>query len=142
MVRDLSSFEHPNYVDCFVLDTRYASAGSPEDWARAMLEESSLSHNARVLWTVMGLRMGPPHSADHVQGWWIESHNDRWLRLETSSWYLSACVVLLVEPERVSASLSLRYDSRVAPFIWTLISDRHQKAVPVMMRQASRLLLR
>ena len=141
-VRNLSSFEHPNYIDCFAMDTPYASGCAPEVWARAMLEESSLSRDARVLWTLMGLRLGPPASLDHVQGWRIERQGDDWMRLQTSSWYLSAGVLFLVEPDRLLASLSLRYDAPVARLIWAVVSNRHQKAVPVMMRQADRLLLR
>jgi hypothetical protein len=139
-IRNLASFARPNYMDCFVMETLH-SENSPEVWARAILEKSSLSPDARLLWTLMGLRMGPPHSSDHVQGWLMDRQDDHWLRLETSSWYLSASVVFLVEPGRVSASLSLQYDSPVAPFIWATVSHQHQKAVPVMMRQAARFLL-
>jgi hypothetical protein len=140
IVSNLSLFERPNFIDCFVIDTPNASCSSPEAWARAMLEESSLAQDARALWTLLGLRMGPQLTLDHVQGWRIESQSDQWLRLETSSWYMSASVVILVEPGAVSASLSLQYDSPVAPFIWALVSGPHQKAVPAMMRQAARLL--
>jgi hypothetical protein len=140
-IRSLSLFAEPDYIDCFVLEVCHASDNTPEDWARAVLERAAISQrNARRLWTLMGLRLGPPHSPHHVQGWKIERRSGEWLRLETASWYLSANAVAVVEEDEVSVSLSLRYDARVAPFIWALISGPHQRAVPVMMRQAADLL--
>jgi hypothetical protein len=40
----------------------------------------------------------------------------------------------------VSLSLSLRYDRRVGALVWALVSGPHQRAVPVMLRQAVRLM--
>ena len=84
---------------------------SPEQWARAVLEQAPLARrNARLLWRLMGLRLGPPHSPDHVQGWRIAARGDNWIRVETASWYMTAQAVCLVEEGHVSLSLSLRYD--------------------------------
>jgi hypothetical protein len=139
-VRRLSLFDspckQPNYIDCFVLVLPHATAGSPEAWARAFLERDNAP---RALYAFMGLRLGPPHSVDHVQGWRIERQSDRWLRLETSSWYMNANAVVLVEEGQVLASLSLKYTMPIAPLIWAPISRIHQHAVPVMLREASKI---
>lgn len=108
---------------------------------RAVLERAPVSRrNARRLWRVLGLRLGPRHSPGHVQGWKIAASGDDWLRIETASWYLTAQAVCLVEEGRVSLSLSLRYDRRVAALVWALVSGPHQRAVPVMLQQAVRLM--
>jgi hypothetical protein len=140
VVRRLSLFDslhdQPDYIDCFVLALPDAAASSPESWARAFLERDNAP---RALYTFMGLRLGPPHSVDHVQGWRIERQTDRWLRLETSSWYMNANAVVFVEEDQVLASLSLHYTLPVAPLIWAPISRLHQHAVPVMLREAAKI---
>ena len=95
-----------------------------------------------LLWRLMGLRLGPRHSPDHVQGWKIAAHGDNWIRVETASWYMTAQAVCLVEEGQVSISLSLHYDHAVAIVVWALVSGPHQRAVPVMLSQAVRLVER
>jgi hypothetical protein len=140
-VRALTTLTKPDYIDLFTVTTPVATDKSAEEWARAVLEQAPLSRrNARRLWRVMGLRLGPPRSPDHVQGWMIAARGDNWLRVETASWYLTAQAICLVEETQVSLSLSLRYDRRVGALAWALVSGPHQRAVPVMLRQAVRLM--
>lgn len=139
VIRSLSTFAGPDYVDLFTATTE-AIDRSPEEWARAVLEQAPLARrNARVLWRLMGLRLGPRHSPDHVQGWTITARGDNWIRVETASWYMAAQAVCLVEEGQVSISLSLHYDQPVAQLIWALVSGPHQRAVPVMLSQAAKL---
>jgi hypothetical protein len=140
-VCDLSMFTRPDYIDLFTVAAPAATGSSPEDWARAILEPDALPpRKARLLWRLMGLRLGPPHSSDHVQGWKITERGGSWLRAETASWYMTARAVFLVEEGHVSVSLSLRYKSPVAPWVWALVSGHHQRAVPVMLHRAAVLM--
>jgi hypothetical protein len=140
-VRSLTTLADPDYVDLFTVQTATAADRSAEEWARAVLEQAPVSRrNARMLWRLMGLRLGPRHSADHVQGWKIAARGDNWLRVETASWYVTAQAVCLVEESQVSMSLSLRYDRAVAALVWALVSGPHQRAVPVMLHQAVKLM--
>jgi hypothetical protein len=140
-VRSLITLAEPDHVDLFTIETPSAEDHSAEEWARAILEQAPVSRrNARALWRLIGLRLGPPGSPDHVQGWTIAARGDNWLRLETASWYLTAQAVCLVEPGQVSISLSLRYDRPPAALVWAGIAGPHQRAVPVMLRQAVTLL--
>ena len=140
-VRALTTLDEPDYVDLFTVTTARATDWSAEEWARAVLEQTEVARrNARKLWRLIGLRLGPPRSPDHVQGWRIAARGDNWLRVETASWYLTAQAVFLVEPGQVSLSLSLRYDRPVAAAVWAGVSGPHQRAVPVMLRQAVQLM--
>jgi hypothetical protein len=141
-IRSLSTLASPDYVDLFTAWTSEASDRSPEQWARTVLEETPLGRNARVLWRLMGLRLGPRLSPDHVQGWKIAEHGDNWIQVETASWYMTAQAVCLIEEGQVSVSLSLRYDQPIARLVWALVSGPHQRAVPVMLSQAMRLVER
>jgi len=142
-VRSLATIAEPDYVDLFTIETPAAAAASAEQWSRAILEEAPVSkRNARRLWQLMGLRLGPPGSPDHVQGWAIGARHDDWVRLETASWYLTAQAVCMIEAGQVSVSLALRYDLPVAAPVWAVVSGPHQRAVPVMLRQAVKVMSR
>lgn len=134
----LTTFADPDYVDLFTTTTPIATDKSAEEWTRAILDAGG--RNARLLWRLMGLRLGPLHSPDHVQGWRIAGRGDNWLRVETASWYLTGEAVCLVEEGQVSLSLSLRYDRPVGALVWALVSGFHQRGVPVMLRHAVRLM--
>jgi hypothetical protein len=137
VVRALTTLVEPDYVDLFTVRAPMAADTSAEEWARAVLEQTPVARrNARKLWRLLGLRLGPPQSPEHVQGWRIAARGDNWLRVETGSWYLTAQAVCLVEEGQVSLSLSLRYDRPVGALVWALVSGPHQRAVPVMLRQA------
>lgn len=139
-IRSLCTLSSPDYIDLFTITTPWATDMTAEHWARAVLERAPLSRrNVRALWRVMGLRLGPRHSPDHVQGWRIVERGDGWLRAETASWYMTGQVICLVEDGRVSVSLSLRYHWPVARLVWAFVAGPHQRAVPVMLVQAVRL---
>ena len=138
VVQSLGRIAPPDYIDCFTIAVPHATDETPERWLRAIMEEGALARrNARRLWRLLGLRLGPRGSREHVQGWKITAREHDWHRVETASWYLTAQAVCLVEDEQVSLSLSLRYDNRLAAaLVWRFIAGRHQRAVPVMLRQA------
>jgi hypothetical protein len=139
-VRSIVTLADPDYMDLFTVSTPIAKDRSAEQWIRAVLEQSAVArHNARRVWRLMGLRLGPQDSADHVQGWKISGRGADWVRVETASWYLTAQAICLVEQGRVSISLALRYDHPAARLAWAVVSGPHQRALPVMLRQAVRL---
>jgi hypothetical protein len=141
-IRSLTTFAAPDYVDLYSLDTPRAKCFSPEEWARAALERAPVSRRgARSLWRTMGLRLGPAGDARYVQGWHIAAGDGSYLRLETSSWYLEAEAVCVVDGDTVALSLSLRFARQpVASVVWAAIAGPHQRAVPVMLSQADELL--
>jgi hypothetical protein len=142
--RALFTLADPDYIDLFTVSATSAPEESAERWARAVMEEAPLARrHARRLWGLIGLRLGPSGSPDHIQGWMISGRGDDWIRVATSSWYLSAEAVCAVRAGEVSLSLSLRYDQRlVASTVWAVVQPWHQRAVPVMLRQAVRLMSR
>jgi hypothetical protein len=130
-----------DYVDLFTVATPNAMANSAEEWARAVLERAPVARrNARMFWRLIGLRLGPPHATDHVQGWEIAARGDNWIRLQTASWYMAAQAICLVEEGRVSVSLSLHYSSIFAKLVWAIIENQHQRGLCVMLRQAVRVM--
>ena len=135
-IRSLATLDSPDYVDAFTLTPSGATERSPEQWARTVLEETPTGRSAPALWGLLGLRLGPRPSPDHVQGWRIADRGDNWIRVETTSWCMTAHAVLRVDDGQVSIALFLRYDRPVAGLIWPPVSVMHRRAVPVMLRQA------
>jgi hypothetical protein len=135
-IRSLDTFDNPDYVDLFSVTTRRATERSPEEWARAVIERTPLGRSARSLWRLLGLRLGPPHSADHVQGWKIADRGDNWVRVETASWFMTGHAVVRVDERHVSVALFLRYDRPPAALVWLPVGALHRRAVPAMLRQA------
>jgi hypothetical protein len=68
-IRRRCTMSHVDYADSYGAATTHADDRSPEEWARAVLEDTPLGHRARELWQELGLRLGAPNSPDHVQGW-------------------------------------------------------------------------
>jgi hypothetical protein len=135
-IRSLGALANPDYVDLYTVTTSEATDKSPEDWARAALEETPTGRSAPSLWRLLGLRLGPRHSPDYVQGWKIADRGDNWIRLEAASWFLTAHAVVHVDEGHVSVALFLRYDRPIAAFVWPPVSIMHRRAVPAMLRQA------
>lgn len=135
-IRSLDTLAHPDYVDLFTAQTREAAGKNAEQWARAFLEGSAPGHSAPILWRLLGLRLGPRPSDDHVQGWRIADRGEGWIRAETASWCMTAHAVVKVDDRQVSLALFVRFDRAIAAFIWAPVAPLHRKGAPVMVHQA------
>jgi hypothetical protein len=67
-IRAHDTLASPDYVDVFTVPASGVTDRSPEEWARAVLEETPAGRLAPALWRRLGLRLGPTPSAEHVQG--------------------------------------------------------------------------
>ena len=138
-IRAACTIAEPDYADVVAVSTDVPGV-APEAWARAALERTPTGRAAPTLWRVLGLRLGPRPSPDHVQGWRIAARGDDWIRLETESWFMTAQAVVHVADGTVSLSLFVRYDQPVAAVLWPPVSVMHRRVVPVMIRQAESVL--
>jgi hypothetical protein len=135
-IRCLDTLASPDYVDLFTATTSGATDMSAEEWARAVLEDTTIGRSAPVLWRRLGLRLGPTPSTDHVQGWKIAERGRDWIRIETSSWFMTAHAVVQVGDGQLTLALFVRYDQPIAAGIWPPVSVGHRRGVPAMLRQA------
>jgi hypothetical protein len=135
-IRRLDTLASPDYVDLFTATTNGATDKSAEEWARAALEDTPTGRSAPFLWRLLGLRLGPTPSPDFVQGWKIADRGEDWIRIEATSWFMTAHAVVLVDDGHVSVALFVRYDRPIAALIWPSVSVMHRQAVPVILRQA------
>jgi hypothetical protein len=139
-IRSLDTLTNPDYADMFTATTSRAMDKSPEQWARAVLEDAPIAHRyAFIPWRILlGLRLGPRQSPDYVHGWKIAERGDSWIRIEAASWFMTAHAVIHIDDGRLSGALFVRYDRPVAALVWPPLSIIHRQAMPVILRQALR----
>lgn len=132
-----SSLADPHYADEFTLVTPVASAGTAEDWARAMFGDEP-SATERMIWAgFLNIRLISGKSADTVAGWQIADRCDDWIRLEARSWFMTWNLIVSVGPDTVSLATLSRHDRHPFGVIWTLLSRVHRRLVPGLLRGAA-----
>lgn len=130
---DATTLVSADYQDCFIVDVGPSlSDRSAEQWARAIFEDAPAATRDRLVtgWPLLGLRLGPLASDEHVLGWRIASNRpDRVLLTADGSPEMLA--ELLVE--RVHGGL--RFASFVALLspaareVWGEVGPRHERTV-------------
>jgi hypothetical protein len=137
-IRLLSTLDRADYVDLFTVPTSTAADRSPEQWARAGLEDAAGLAGQFVWRVLLGLRLHRRSSRDHVGGWEIRDRGDGWIVLEASSWCLTAQIVVRVDDGQLSVATFIQYDKPIARMIWPPLSVGHRRAMPGLLRQAAR----
>ena len=139
-IRRLSAMARPDYVDLFTVAASRAAETSPEEWARAAIEDTA-GLGGQFVWRVLcGLRLEPRPAPDRVGGWKLADRGDRWIRLEAASWFMTAHIVVLVDAEQVSVATFIHYDRAVGGLIWPTLAVAHRALMPGLLRgTASRI---
>ena len=130
------TLESPDYVDLFIATASGATDKTPEQWARATVE--GVHPWARfVAWRVLcGLRLESRPSPDYLAGWRIADRGDSWIRMEASSWFMTAHIVFHVDEGHLSFATFVCYDKPMAALVWPAVSIIHRRAVPDLLRYA------
>ncbi|WP_081416842.1 hypothetical protein [Arthrobacter castelli] len=138
--RALVTLVGAHYVDHHALIAEDAQRWSPEQWARAMFEDSrSLLKRMRDL-GLLGALLSPPQPEGRVAGWMVVDTAAGWLRMESTSQLTSDQVVVRVDAEGASLTTAVRYERRGSRIVWRLISTQHRRFAPRVLRRAHRLL--
>jgi hypothetical protein len=133
----ISGMDRPDYVDVFTVATKGASA-SPEQWSRTAIEDVA-GRGGQFIWRgILGLRLKSRPSTEWVGGWKIADRGDDWIRLEASSWFLTAHLVTQLDDGHVSAGTFIRYKHPIAPLIWVPASAVHRRLMPGLLVQTVR----
>jgi hypothetical protein len=78
-IRSRSTLARIDYADTFVIAGVPPTNRTAEQWCRIVLDGAPRRVRARLVlgWSSLGLRLGPPWSADRVLGWAIR-YGARW----------------------------------------------------------------
>lgn len=139
VVRAINPLDNPNFTDAYEADTSEAAPRSPEDWARSVFEGAPAAMRCFLLvgWrSVLGLRLGPRHSVDHILGWHVLDRAANSVTLELQSWFLSCHIVFWADKSKLVFSTSVRYERKIGAVIWPPVSIIHRRAVPYVVRHA------
>lgn len=141
-IAELVSFTRYDYADLFTLTMDRGTAGTPEEWLRAMFEEV-LDGSAQVLWQgVLGLRLRPGHAPDRVAGWRISGRGDGWVRVEAPGWMMSVQIVMAVDGAEATFATFVRYRNGAGRALWSRLSAVHRGSAPDLLRSGYGVLLR
>jgi hypothetical protein len=141
VIRSLGGMDRPDYIDLFTVTAAGAAETTPERWCRTAIDVAG--RRGQLLWRgVLGLRLESRPSTDGVGGWRIAARGDDWIRLEASSWFLTAHLVIRRDDGHVSTGTFIRYDRRIAALVWVPVAAVHRRLMPGLLRRTVRLQVR
>ncbi|MHB8242757.1 MAG: hypothetical protein ACYDHN_12315 [Solirubrobacteraceae bacterium] len=142
-IRSLGALADADYADIVTASLDETPGGTPEQLIEAALAgvpRSLLFLVPFVQRVALGLRLQLRPSPNHVLGWTIAERGDKWMRIEAASWILTAHVVMHADQGRLSFASFVRYDRRLAAFVWPPVSLIHRQVALALVRSAIRTL--
>ena len=113
---------------------------SSEEWARAAWEGAPAALRWFMLagWRfILGLRLGPRQSADHVLGWQIVDRGPDETVCQLRSRFLRAYNTFRLTEGRLVWSTFVAYEHPVARLVWPPVSLLHGPLVRIALRRAA-----
>jgi hypothetical protein len=140
-IRSLAALARADYAD-IVTATIGETPAEPEEFVRAVLEDLPRALLLLIVFVqriFLGFRLELRRSPDHLLGWRIADRGEDWLRIETASWFLAASVVMHAGEGRLSLASFIRYERRLAAFVWPPVSVVHRRVALALARRAVRV---
>src|SRR5690242_1839643 len=126
--RALSTLERIDYHDAFAV-----AAERPIDarqWLRAVLQDAPDHVRRRLVlgWTALGLRLGPPWSADRVLGWKVRHSDARFVLLTADSWLgFRGQLLFGAGADRLLFATLVELTNPAARALWAAVTPRHRQ---------------
>jgi hypothetical protein len=86
---------------------------------------------------VLGLRLGPRPSSDHVLGWRIVETSPEAVRLELRSAVMTAHLILRVASSTVVLTTNVYYTRPLAHPLWAAVGPIHRQLIPYLLGRAA-----
>ena len=132
----------PDYRDAFEVPTDRTDTRTPEQWARAVFESAPRKSRWFLLlgWRgVLGLRLGPRPSSDHVLGWRIVETSPEADRLELRSAVMTAHLILRLASSTAVLTTHVYYTRPLAHPLWAAVGPIHRQMIPSLLGRAASL---
>jgi hypothetical protein len=137
--RALSTLSRIDYEDAFRVDATVKR--TPEQWARAVLQDAPLAVRARLTsgWTTLGLKLGPPWSAHRVLGWEVQHSDPDFALLKAGSRLgLQGELLFRREPHGLLFATFVALSNPAARAAWAGIEHQHRRVVHSLLDHAAR----
>lgn len=136
-----SAVASPDYADAFEVARKQTDRRSAERWARDGFERLPVASRRSGLlahrW-ILGFRLGPWASPDHVFGWRIATSEPELLHLEAQSRLLSGHMVWRLHDTRLVMTTFLRYEMHTtASVVWAALGNVHRGGAPHLLELAA-----
>lgn len=133
-----------DYGDAFELHLPAPDVRTAEQWARAGLEGAPLVLRSAIRGAqrfVLGLRLAPASSPDHILGWTIDASEPEMVRLTAASRFMRAHIVgRRVDPTTVRLTTMLFYDRpRIARTLWSVVAPVHRRVARYLLERAAQI---
>jgi len=130
-----------DFVCAYEVDIASGDDRSSERWARDAWEGAPGPLRWFMLagWrVVLGLRLGPRTSPDHILGWHITTRTPDETVCQLASAFLKASNTFRRREGRLVWSTEVTYDRGIARVIWPPVSLLHRPLVRIALRRAAR----
>jgi len=137
----LGALADTDYADIVTATINETPSRTPEQLIRAALKgvpRGLLFFIPIVQRVFLGLRLKLRPSPDRLLGWKIADRGENWIRIEAASWFLTGHVVMHVNEGQLSFASFVRYDRRLAAFVWPPVSLIHRQVALALVRSAER----
>jgi hypothetical protein len=136
-----SAVASPDYADAFEVARKPADQRSAERWARDGFERLPVAARRPGLlahrW-ILGFRLGPWTSPDHVFGWRIATSEPALLHLEAQSRLFSGHMVWRLHETRLVMTTFLQYEMQTtASLVWAALGNVHRGGAPGLLGLAA-----
>lgn len=132
--------KEPDYRDAFEVPIDKTDRRTAEQWLRAVFEDAPRPVRWFLLlgWRgVLGLRLGPRPSPDHILGWRIASREHDEVRLELHSALMKAQLTLRLSSSTAVWSTNVSYTQPLARSLWAAVGVIHRQIVPYLLGRAA-----
>ena len=126
-----------DYRDAFTALTSDASARSPEQWARQILEGASAPMR---LFLRFGWRYAlgfPLARTNAVLGWPVIAQAADWVALEQKSWLFAVVLLMRTTDDKLTWATRVVYRSPVSKAAWSVVGMIHRRYAPRALRRAA-----
>jgi hypothetical protein len=137
--RALSTLAHIDYADTFLVDVGATEERSGEQWARAVLEDASVTTRGQLLsgWSAIGLKLSPGRSDDFVLGWELRRSTPEFALLGADSRIgMRGELLFQRRQEALLFATFVQQDNPVARMVWAGVEPVHVPVVRRVLEQA------
>lgn len=139
--RALTRLSSIGYEDAFLVGTGRDHARTPEQWARAILEDAPAPQRSALVsgWSGLGLKIGSARTPQRVLGWEIRDSTDQFVLLGADSRIgMPAELLFVPQSDSLLFATFVQQDNHAVRLIWAGVERVHVRTVRRLLEQASR----